>query len=533
MSTSSLSFKRLVVSVLLIVGLAALSILTQHHSPAQAQDGQNLPWGEPALGQVTSPEGALFNFEASAGDTAEIEVLGIGGFTPSVSIQDAGRNVLAEETNAGQQNTVSLSYTILSDGFYYIQVTGTDGSVGQFTITLNQGLPPGIPLLQDTPAEGIIGPTLPEIYYDFSTNPDENTRIEVRSTTEGYSPMVTVLDSSGETVAMFTSTGLIGVSLEFGPGEEDYKLVIALGEFTEQAGFEVVQNLATPEDDTDSTTPPPASQASPTLPPTTSNCVITGDAAVINVRSGGSTDHEVVGTLEAGVQATAVGYNEANGGWYQIQLPDGVVGWVSTTVVSASGDCADVPTTTYPPPSTGPQETEEPGDGPTATATPTGTTGDETEEPEGTEEPGGPTNTATPTPSYTPTTPPAPQIAPEDTRSNSPLNIDLDTTASVLEFVSYPGGDTEDRISYSVRRMNPNVAFSGGRARLTIQATCFGEGTEYIEFFTGGQTYSCGDTVVDREVTFDSNSGTITITATGGSSTYVQWVLTGTATRIN
>ena len=104
---------------------------------------------------------------------------------------------------------------------------------------------------------------------------------------------------------------------------------------------------------------------------------------------------------------------------------------------------------------------------------------------------------------------------------------------SVLDFVSYPGGDTEDRVSYSVTGMNPNSSLSGGQARLIISASCFGEGTQNIQFFTGGQTYSCGQTLVDKTVTADSDTGSVVITAVGGDATYVQWVLTGTATRTN
>ncbi len=81
--------------------------------------------------------------------------------------------------------------------------------------------------------------------------------------------------------------------------------------------------------------------------------------------------------------------------------------------------------------------------------------------------------------------------------------------------------------------MNPNAALSGGRARLIIAVSCFGTGTQNIEFFTGGQTYACGQTIVDREVTYDSRTGQVTITAVSGENTYVQWVLTGTATRVN
>ncbi|MBZ0302767.1 MAG: hypothetical protein K8J31_23690, partial [Anaerolineae bacterium] len=63
--------------------------------------------------------------------------------------------------------------------------------------------------------------------------------------------------------------------------------------------------------------------------------------------------------------------------------------------------------------------------------------------------------------------------------------------------------------------------------------SCFGTGTQNVQFFTGGQTYSCGQTIVDQEVTADSRTGQVTITAVAGENTYVQWVLTGTATRVN
>lgn len=144
-----------------------------------------------------------------------------------------------------------------------------------------------------------------------------------------------------------------------------------------------------------------------------------------------------------------------------------------------------------------------------------------------------PTATHTYTPSYTPTTPPPPPTAPPDANFNSPLNIPLDSTASTTDFVSYPGGDTEDRVRWDIIGMNPNVSLSGGRARLIISASCFGTGTQNIQFFTGGQTFSCGQTIVDREVTYDSRTGQVTITAVAGANTYVQWVLTGTATRLN
>src|SRR5690606_31452368 len=134
---------------------------------------------------------------------------------------------------------------------------------------------------------------------------------------------------------------------------------------------------------------------------------------------------------------------------------------------------------------------------PTATYTPsyTPTTAQQQGQPTATYTPTTEQQQGQPTVTYTPTSP-AP-IAPEDARSNSPLTIQLDSTTSVTDFVSYPNGDREDRVSYSVRGMNSSVALPGGRARLIISVSCFGTGTDQIQFFTGGNTYSCGETIVD------------------------------------
>jgi hypothetical protein len=148
-----------------------------------------------------------------------------------------------------------------------------------------------------------------------------------------------------------------------------------------------------------------------------------------------------------------------------------------------------------------------------------------------------PTRTPTPTlnlqPTLTFTRTPTPSVptAPPDNEFNTPLNVPLDSSASSTDFVSYPDGDTTDRVRYDVTGLNSNSALPGGRARLTITASCFGTGTANINFTTGGQTFKCGQTIVNRLVTADSRTGTIVIEAVGGTNTYVQWVLSGSAQR--
>jgi hypothetical protein len=148
-----------------------------------------------------------------------------------------------------------------------------------------------------------------------------------------------------------------------------------------------------------------------------------------------------------------------------------------------------------------------------------------------------PTRTPTPTlnlqPTLTFTRTPTPSVptAPPDNEFNTPLNVPLDSSASSTDFVSYPDGDTTDRVRYDVTGLNSNSALPGGWARLTITASCFGTGTANINFTTGGQTFKCGQTIVNRLVTADSRTGTIVIEAVGGTNTYVQWVLSGSAQR--
>ena len=142
-----------------------------------------------------------------------------------------------------------------------------------------------------------------------------------------------------------------------------------------------------------------------------------------------------------------------------------------------------------------------------------------------------PTPTSTPAPTNTPTI----QIAPND--ANYQLTIPLDGEASLSEAVSYPSGDREDRVFFDITGINPGENLPGGRALLTITATCSGVGVEFVSFFAAGQSFGCGATIVEpivqRPVTFDSRTGSILITAAGGDGTYVQWTLTGTTRRVN
>lgn len=105
---------------------------------------------------------------------------------------------------------------------------------------------------------------------------------------------------------------------------------------------------------------------------------------ITNVRSGPSTDFELVGRLGVGETATVIGRNEA-GDWWQIEfaVAEAGVGWVAAEVVAFVGQAAEVPVVEAgetagqiePPPATEerPASTPTPRPSPTQSPTPTPT----------------------------------------------------------------------------------------------------------------------------------------------------------------
>jgi uncharacterized protein YraI len=70
-------------------------------------------------------------------------------------------------------------------------------------------------------------------------------------------------------------------------------------------------------------------------------------AGPVNIRQSASTASAIIGALPNGSDANVTGISP-DGGFYNI-LFNGLNGWVSLSVVTASGDCAGIPVVTAPP----------------------------------------------------------------------------------------------------------------------------------------------------------------------------------------
>ncbi len=331
------------VSIGLMIAVVALILLSQLPEKVVAQDGQRLEWGESTLGAVTGPEGAVYNFTGSGAEAVEIDVLGIGDFKPTIMVYDANRTLLTQDNNSAGVNQLLLSYRLPGSGVYLLQIGGLNGSLGQFTVTINRELPPGIPLIEDVPTPGIVTDSFGTVFFEFDTRPDTNAKLEVRSLTAGYSPFAQVYDSAGQTVVKVDGQSrLVAAVLEFGPGNETLTLAVDQGGFQGQADFQVLLTYGgTSPADTDPVGTPEVRDGT---------CFVAAeDGRDVNIRSGGSTNHPIIGVLRGNETLPATGFNNANGGWYSLALPDGRTGWIASFVVTTTGDCGALPAATYGP----------------------------------------------------------------------------------------------------------------------------------------------------------------------------------------
>jgi uncharacterized protein YraI len=551
---------------------------------ARAQDG-DLPYNDPQIISLAEGQTVTRGFSVLAGDSFELKLNRLAEFTYAAALIDPGGSTTPLTPDATGNATFQIEGAALG-GVYQLTLQATAGS-GELLIQLNSTSAAPEPLgLGESSTIEVTDSTARYLLEPPADGPVTTLMIDL--TGEGETvPAFTLVDPETGEVVLSVAGGVFPSFAITLPAGEAYVLSIEPGEepvlATVQWSEAIPAEEPTPDTASapagapgDSSAPPGDSSGSSGSGPSSSSsgaCQVVIGGTGVNVRSGpGLNFNPPIGQATPGTIWTVTGRSTDNA-WWQINF-NNTVGWVSAQIsaVQAQGNCANVPIASSGPPSSGgpPVSGGSPTPTPTASVTPGGPTATFTSTftPSPTYTPGGPTltptftpsftptasptlnvtatftpsytpttqlqqPTATFTPSYTPTTPPAAQEAPPDANFNAPLNIPLDSTASVTDFVSFPGGDTQDRVRWDISGMNPNSALSGGRARLTLAVSCFGTGLENITFFTGGSSFGCGQTIVDREVTADSRTGQVTISAVGGEGTYVQWVLTGTAVRVN
>ncbi|MBN2471402.1 MAG: SH3 domain-containing protein, partial [Anaerolineae bacterium] len=153
----------------------------------------------------------------------------------------------------------------------------------------------------------------------------------------------------------------------------------------------------------------------------------------VNVRTGPSLAHPIIGAGQPGQVFTVTGRN-FDASWWQVNHASGQTGWLSSQIdaVTTQGDCSAVPQANFPP-------------APTATYTPT------------------PAPTFTPTSTPTPMVSPTPTFTPTFTPTNPPvatLNFSLPPSHGATSRTS---GFVPDPVAVGMTGGGPvNVSYLGG-----------------------------------------------------------------------
>ena len=471
---------------------------------------------------------AIYTFKGEEGDQVAIQVIGLSSdFDLSTTLQNGTEILSVKEYDPFVLGStdVRIDYRLPETSTYVIFISSPSEQIGDFAVKLyGQALVDK--RVQSDATISLDGDELQ--YYSFNNPSNSITRVSLASTASEFEFHTLVYDSEGRII--HTS---LGTSTQINVNEaDDYEIAIrAVDPKTEGVITIELEETQLATEPLVEPTPPPATLTSSYFLPTQyvnpifdvyDKCAVFSEGFP-NIRTSPSTTNAIITQIQPGIAYDIFGqYLD----WYQVLVPIYGAGWVSNKVVETGGDCETIPfispDNTPVLPTHTPTITNTPT--PTSTATSTSTA----------------TPTATSTITTTPTTTDTPrpsatvviQTAPEDANMNSPLIVLLGHTVSVSDFVSYPNGDRDDLVNWDISGMDEDPSDANGRAHLIITATCFGDDTTSLEFTVGDQIYQCGDILVDEDINFDTKAGSVMITAFRGEDAYTQWVLTGTATRL-
>ncbi len=364
-------------------------------------DATPLTIGENRVGEITVANGsAAFTVQVGAPQSINLQVLAITpSFLPSFRVLDPSGIVIMDAVNNGVQTSAAGTPNLSGGGAYRIEVSGANGSTGQFLISAQAGAPlaPPQPLTPGQPLGGVVSAQTTRQAFSFNGSISDVLLLTVRSSVPNADPTVTLRDAdSGELLAL-SSARLAGVRYRIGAGSANYLLEVTNSGGSPQETFSVcleLENGTTPcgASANASATATPTAQvitivtATPIMSPTFSLPVIdpngacmvaSASGATINVRSGPGLSYSIVTHLSPTTTAPVYGRLPDNT-WLQVNV-NGVIGWVSTTVVTLGGSCGGVPVVI--PPTLPPAPTATPTMMVTATAlsfdtpTPTATSG--------------------------------------------------------------------------------------------------------------------------------------------------------------
>jgi uncharacterized protein YraI len=316
--------------VLLALVLALCLTVTVN---AQASLG-SLTVGQPVIAQI-SAEAPVAQFDYAA-EEAQIIAVQVFGETlqPTITVLRDGA-VIAQNANAAGELIVTLE-AVLSPGNTIIEIGAANGSAGTGVLVVQSANP--IPVTELAAGVAVTGEASREnalALYHVTAAP-EASYIFVESGIATSGVVVRLMNEASGQQSGMLAADLLGGRFNI-PANSAFRVEV------EHSGADQAEPYtlcwANTAEGCGSAPAATTEEAAPVVQEAA--CTVTPNASAVNVRASASTSSAIIATLPAGVSAQVLGIGPGNF-FYNIQL-GGVNGWVSASVVTANGQCANLP----------------------------------------------------------------------------------------------------------------------------------------------------------------------------------------------
>lgn len=366
--------------VLFCTMLAAFALFTLT-SIAFAQDTPTIAIGQNTVSELTATTPtAVYSLTSSGGESALVQVLAVSpNFVPAFRILNPAGVEILTAPNAEAQASLTATASFLGAGDYRIEISGVNGTLGQFVLSLQGGapLPEPVELTADQPVSAVVSSQTPLAIYHFSTPPTDPLVLTVLTDAPDAGLLITLYDETAAKTIAISDAAISGIALRLPATESSYRVEVHAGSATDTP-YTICLGVC-PTSLLTSTAQPTTAVPTPESVAVACNVTPNGNPSV-NVRSGPGTQFTAIGTLFAEQSLPVLG-QLAGGAWLQVSLSNGATGWVAASVTRLEGDCVALPVIaapanaplapTLPPPTSLPLPTTASGGSTAPTAMPT------------------------------------------------------------------------------------------------------------------------------------------------------------------
>ena len=482
------------------IGLLLLLVLWLVPSVVMAQGGI-ITYGETRTDTLSdvAPQ-ILYALNGNAGEVVTVYVIGAtDAFQPSLTILGpTGQLAFSSGDELSPiLNDARATVRLPQSGGYSILVGSANAGFGSYTIAVRLSTPGISTQLGAEPVVLNIPPGGQSQAFTIPVSPTADTPITIASATPNFIFSAQIMAPDGR-IVLAIDGALPSIIVMLPASAEPYTIIVKASNVTDSGTLSISQGATVPVTTGGNVPAPVATEevGSAGAPPT-DQCSVTAGAGGVNIRSGPDTAYQTIGGLAPNAFLVV---NGQNNGWYTGPTNFGA-GWVAGSVVTLSGPCSNLAFVNAPPLPTSIPSTA------TATATTTNTTN---------ATPTATTDTNNPTATYTPTATATEdsQIATIDSDHN--MTADRDAGGQFTNDVSYPNGDTSDRVRLTINNLSNQTP--NNYREMSILVTCFGEGSENLSWGTGGPSSptsnKCNQSLATQH-TNDSNQTYININMSG------------------